>query len=479
MWKFWKIEPEHFKVLLEAGKFDDLIEEIYVQFWELPVQHQYELVKYSKKKAIFPSVGVLRKVFGASEEGVRGFFNGKYKEFCFPVVGSGHAEFVNAFLIEGSNEVLTNLKGIKKYLKPVKEFIGKGFWIFFDKEFSGSSFQLPTVLNLYVENMPSDVMFSGAVDKNGNIRTADKLEEKRKLAESRGLRFVEPYQFKNVQEIKEWFDANRYDVPLYITKTADGWEGEWKKYLSSLCVKEAEELVKKLEILSGVETKPLVVGQLVGKAWEEVAKTFWKRFKDTERRLHGKEKWHIAINGPSALAFALGVLFGSQKPFIFYHFQNNTYHPIPVDNVRELKERSKNLEKVSLKFEKGGKNLVVMLSFAHHDMESRVKEYVLQKIKSPSYLLIESERSGNITVEDMKELAKECANLIQNIKKEQSFEDFHFFFSTPVPIAFMVGLAFGHYEDGWIYNYNGSYEPVLSISFLRKLREGKYEEANL
>jgi hypothetical protein len=43
----------------------------------------------------------------------------------------------------------------------------------------------------------------------------------------------------------------------------------------------------------------------------------------------------------------------------------------------------------------------------------------------------------------------------------------------------MVGLAFGHYEEGWIYNYSGGYEPVLSISFLRKLREGRHEKAYL
>jgi hypothetical protein len=53
MWKFWEIEWAHFKTLLESGKLDDHIEELYSHFWELPPSHQYELVKYSKDKEIF------------------------------------------------------------------------------------------------------------------------------------------------------------------------------------------------------------------------------------------------------------------------------------------------------------------------------------------------------------------------------------------------------------------------------------------
>jgi hypothetical protein len=116
-----------------------------------------------------------------------------------------------------------------------------------------------------------------------------------------------------------------------------------------------------------------------------------------------------------------------------------------------------------------------MLSFAHHEMESDVKNYISQKVENPSYLLLRAKSSGNIVVEDMKEVATETASVIQNIRREHSFEDFHFFLSAPVPIAFMVGLSFGHYGEGYIYNYaGGTYEPVVPFSFLKALREGKY-----
>jgi hypothetical protein len=53
MWKFWEIERAHFKTLLESGKLDDHIEELYSHFWKLPPSNQYELVKYSKTKIFF------------------------------------------------------------------------------------------------------------------------------------------------------------------------------------------------------------------------------------------------------------------------------------------------------------------------------------------------------------------------------------------------------------------------------------------
>jgi len=474
MWKFWEIERAHFKTLLESGKLDDHIEELYSHFWELPPAHQYELVKYSKDKKICPSVQTFRKVFKVSEETAVEFFKEKHITFRFPVVlSNGEGELIEAVAVKNLKEVITNLKNIKRHLNPIKEFLKTGFAVFFDGEFAGASFQLPTVLNLYVENLPQDALFTGAIDKKGNIKSVEGIEEKKKLAKKFGLRLIEPYYLKTVDDLKAWFDAESYDVPLYITRTRDRWEGEFKSFLRATGI--SEEQLTKLEVLSGLETKPIITGQLTGDDWENVLKEFWKRFKETEEKLHNKERFHIAINGPAVLAFAIGVLFGSQRSFVFYHYQNNTYHPIMVENVRELKERKKSLEKIEQHFQKGGKSLVVMLSFAHHEMESDVKNYISQRVKNPSYLLLRAKSSGNIAVEDMKEVATETASVIQDIRREHSFEDFHFFLSTPVPIAFMVGLSFGHYGEGYIYNYaGGTYEPVVSFSFLKALREGKY-----
>jgi hypothetical protein len=136
--------------------------------------------------------------------------------------------------VKNLKEVITNLKNIKRHLNPIKEFLKPGFAVFFDKEFAGASFQLPTVLNLYVENLPQDALFTGAIDKKGNIKSVDGIEEKKKLAKELGLRLVEPYYLSTVDDLKAWFDAESYDVPLYITRTRDKWEGEFKSFLRAI-----------------------------------------------------------------------------------------------------------------------------------------------------------------------------------------------------------------------------------------------------
>lgn len=113
MWKFWEIEQEHFRTLLKSGKLDNHIEELYSQFWELPPSHQYELVKYSKDKEVFPSDQTFRKVFKVSEETAVKFFKEKHITFSFPVVlSNGEGELIKAVAVKNLKEVITNLKNM-------------------------------------------------------------------------------------------------------------------------------------------------------------------------------------------------------------------------------------------------------------------------------------------------------------------------------------------------------------------------------
>jgi hypothetical protein len=144
MWKFWEIEWAHFKTLLESGKLDDHIEELYSHFWELPPSHQYELVKYSKDKEVFPSVQTFRKVFRVSEETAVKFFKEKHITFRFPVVlSNGEGELIRAVAVKNLKEVITNLKNIKRHLNPIKEFLKTGFAVFFDRNLLGQAFNCP------------------------------------------------------------------------------------------------------------------------------------------------------------------------------------------------------------------------------------------------------------------------------------------------------------------------------------------------
>ena len=205
--------------------------------------------------------------------------------------------------------------------------------------------------------------------------------------------------------------------------------------------------------------------------WIEAVRQFYSTVKEIDGHIH------LALNGPSSLAFGCGVIFGSLKTFSFWHYQNGAYHPIPITNVRALKQRLKQYNYVEPFYEAGGKDLVVMLNYSHHEIKTAVKEYVMNKLRleNPSYLEISlKDTTGNIPIELMPAVANETSSLLQDAKKHQSFDRFHFFFSCPVPIAFMVGVAFGLYDELVVYNFSGTYEPVLKFEDLTKIKNGLY-----
>jgi len=205
--------------------------------------------------------------------------------------------------------------------------------------------------------------------------------------------------------------------------------------------------------------------------WIEAVRQFYSTVKEIDGHIH------LALNGPSSLAFGCGVIFGSLKTFSFWHYQNGAYHEIRIDNVRALKQRLKQYNYVEPFYEEGDKNLVVMLGLSYHEIRTAVKEYVMNKLKleNSSYLEISlKDTTGNIPIELMPAVATEISSLLQDVKKHQSFDKFHFFFSCPVPIAFMVGVAFGLYDELVVYNFSGAYEPVLKFEDLTKIKNGLY-----
>ena len=473
MFRFSAIEPRHFKGFLWSGKLDENLDEIFEQFWELSTFSQFELIKYVKEKGVNPSLGVLSSVFDIPREEAKKFLISPYREFYVPVVGE-EDKLVRGLAVEGLDGILTNLQHLESSMKVMKDFLGSGFALFFDEEFSGESYMLPAVVSLYVENLPKDAVFTGKIDKEGNIYEVNGIPKKRALAKKHNLRLIEPSYLDKVQTLKNWLDADRYDVPLYVTKSKDNYEGELKTFYSHLTFENSEKILEFLEVLNGILREKLVIptGQIPSEesAWESVVKEFYKRVKEIEKALGGREVLHIAINGASALGFSLGAVFGSQKPFVFYHFQDGSYTPIKVENVRSLKERLMEYKHIDYSLEGKGRDLVVVLAFAHHDPVASVKEFT--KDIDSTLLVIRHRSSGNVPVEEMFDVAKESASLIQDVRTDRDFENYHFFFSTPVSIAFMVGVAFGCYNRGYIYNYQGKdYVRVIGLESIRKIRE--------
>ncbi|GAB6065981.1 hypothetical protein JCM9492_10730 [Aquifex pyrophilus] len=480
MFRYYAIEDEHFKGLLWNGKLDEDLDEVMEQFQLLTPFKQYELVKYIKEKKVYPSLGKLTEAFRVSEEEGRAFLNNPFREVLIPTVNDGEGKLVRAITVEGLSKVITNAEHLKSSLNVIKDFLGFGFFAFFDEFFSGESYMLSLTLSLYVENLPQDLLFTGKIDREGRIYEANGIPKKRKLAQKYGYRLIPPSRLSNVRDIKAWLDAERYDVPLFITKTTQNYEGEFRSFLKSLLIENVDKVLENLELFNaiGEETVLMITGRLEPKesVWKEKVGDFYRRIKKIEEKLSGREVYHIGINGASAFAFACGTIYGSYKPFVFYHFQNGEYIPLKVDNVRSLKERLKEYESIKYTYEEGGEKLVVILSLSHHSAEADVKAYT--KALNPSYLIVRHKKSGNLAPEEMIKVSREIASLIQDIREKKSVREFHFFFSAPVAVCFMVGVAFGYYSPGYIYNYEKpyGYERVLKLEDIRNIREGNIFE---
>ncbi len=479
MWNFSKIEDKHFKEFLWSGKLDENLNDILLQFYELSPSKQFEFVYYVKKKEKYLNVEYIQKTFNLDYDDAKRFLINPYGVINIPTVDETGGRLIRSILIKDLKKVITNMEHLKDSMQTIKEFLGRGFCAIFEEKFVGESFMLPVALGLYVENLPKNLVFTGKVDKNGNIYDVNAIDKKTKLAEENNLKLVPPVYLNNLKEVKNWLDAQNYDVPFYITKTLDNYKGEFKSFLNSVQIEKVEDILRMLKIFNDIKEEDLVLitGRIKPEKeeWKKYAKEFFKRIKRIEEILEGRELMHFAINGSAAFSLACGMLFGSQKPFYFYHYQNGRYHTLKVENVRYLKERIRNYSCIDYIYEKNSDKLAIILAMASHEAEADAKAFTQET--GMSYLIVRHKKAGNIPVEEMIEVARETASLIQDIRRERSFKEFHFFLSCPVPIAFMLGVAFGYYSPGYIYNYEKpKYVNILSIESIREIREGENSE---
>ncbi len=387
-----------------------------------------------------------------------------------------------AFAIPETSKIITNLPHLRNQLSTLKKFLGRNFAVFFEDFFIGKSFMLPLAVALDIKKVSENLRFTGGLNIKGNILEVDYVREKLEYAKKQGFRLITPFQVKNFSTIKTYLEKEKWDIPFYLTNTK---KDEFLTFLSSY---EGEKVLAEFEVLKGIELFYelseedfyIVSGQLVSKEdWEKICEDFYKKIFKIKNCLPGVKTFHLGMRGAVSLGFALGILFSHFDPFVFYHYQTvggvAKYHPIFVEEPRFLKERVKTYKYIKPSFEKKGEDLVVILNFSHHEPTADVKKYVSSFLKEPSFLILETDFKGNLPIETFREVAKESASFIQDIREEHSFKSYHFFFSCPLAIAFMIGLAFGHYVDGFIYNYQRGenlYQPILDFKFLRNIREG-------
>jgi hypothetical protein len=481
---FEDFDENHILSFLEQGLLDEHIEELLMRWNLFSPKVQFALINYIRerlKDSFSPRLLVKHlkiKPIKDADQIVRG----KGKHFEIIVVDKDKADFAKGLVIPNTSKVITNLPELKNSLTIVKKLLNKNFAVFFDTYISGKSFMLPLAVALNIERIPEDLRFTGALNAKGDILEVEHLKEKIEFAKAQGLRLITPLQVKRFNTIKAYLEKDKWDIPFYITSA--GYE-EFSNFLKAFIGEktfEEFEVLKGLELFYGLQEDTFyqLTGQLkTEEDWKKVCQDFYTRYYKIVNTLPGNKIFHIGMRGAVALSFAFGVLYSHFYPFVFYHYQakegETKYHTIPIYEPRYLKKRKSQYNYINTHFEHNGEDLVILLNFGHHEAIADVKSYAFSHLNNPSFLVLEAKQKGNVPIESFSEVAKECASAIQDIRSQYSMKTYHFFFSCPIPIAFMVGLAFGHYVDGWIYNFQkdgSSYQPVLEFRFLRKIREG-------
>ncbi len=489
VFRFEAFEESHFREFLWQELFDDYIEDILKRFELFSPKIQFEIISYLRERMKDRlSARTLAKALNIKIQDAEKIIRGEgrvfevFLAFKLPSKSKAEADVCKALVIPDTSKVITNLPHLKRKLTVIKKFLNQSFAVFFSADFSGDSFMLPLAVALNIKRVPENLRFTGKLNSKGDILEVEFLQEKLNLAKRKGVKLITPIQVKNFSIIKHYLEKETWDVPFYITSSG---KEEFYGFLSSIPVNKEEggfPLLKGLEIFYEIKEEDfyLITGQLTGKeSWIRFCEDFYQKIFKLKHILPGVKKFHLGIRGAVSFSFALGVLFSHFDPFVFYHYQvlegKPRYLPIEVLTPRVLKERLSEYKIIKPVFEKAGDDLVVILNFSHHEPTADVKNFVKDTLKNPSFLIVETEKKGNLPVELFSDVARETAGFIQKIREEHSFRSYHFFFSCPVAIAFMVGLAFGHYVDGVIYNYekeSGLYKPVLDFKTLRKIREG-------
>ncbi len=475
MFKYENFEEKHFIEFLSQGLLEEDISHVLNRFSLYSPRIQFEIIKYLRERS--PELISLREfsnALGINQKLAREILQNPYYIGYIPLFKKDKAELGRFLLIKNTSKLYTNIPELKRYLFTIKRAVFQNFAVFFDKKFTGSSFMLPVAVALIVENLPKNLVFTGKIDQKGNIYEVNGIKEKLELCKNSGLKLILPLEFSLLSEIKNFFNRDIWHIPIYITSES---KEEFSTFISFCKVNRG--YIQRLKRIFEIPENFFVMGtkQLNEVSqWENTVLEFYKKWNFFRNFPYFKKKlFHIAIRGPSSLAMALGIIFGSQEPFIIYHYQRGEYFPIEVKDPREIKELTEDLNYTRYSFEKEGEELVIILQGAHHSALADVKKYISQRLDAPSFLQILPEKAGNIPIEHFKFIAKETASIIQKIRREHNFNCFHFFFVCPVAIAFMLGVAFGHYSQGFIYNYEkeeGSYKKIFSIKLLRNIREG-------
>ncbi len=408
-------------------------------------------VKYFAVKSAYKRLSesefkkLLKEAFGVEAES-------SPVEFQFPVVNGNSGEIAKGIAL------LVNEKQGGKVFQ-VEELTGKGVLVFFDREFSGDSFQAPLAYALLYGELPENLLLSGKL--YGENFSADHMKEKEEIARKQGKTLIGK---GNIRKLGDFLKGEKTEIPLFI---GTGEKESLKQPFELLC------RTVNFEPVEGYADKELLIFQLPpilpSENWLPLFEKFQKRVLEIKEKIPFPISLHIALKTPITFSFGAGIVIGTGKlPVALYHFENGKYHRVIdlTEDSRQIKRRRRELLYIEIVSEAGKETdtAVVALQVASHETRRKGEE-LAEKFNGDFFYIHAPELKGGVPLsENWTEIVAELYEAMNRVY-DRGYRKFHLIMSVPNPIAFALGMAVGNYWDIEVWSYFKElkdYRPVFN-----------------
>ncbi|WP_297455375.1 SAVED domain-containing protein [Persephonella sp.] len=516
----YKNKPERLKEILRSGAVEPKeVDELYQLLNDKTTSNEIKFLIWTqiKKREDLFDIEKLSKLLKTSELNTKKIFKSTPIEVKFPIALNNKGELATAYIIPlpkpidtltfSSNlEIRQALSTIKQLLKTKKHQI-QNFFVVFDRDFTGKSFMLAVTAGLLLpEENIKNFAFTGVVNEEGEIFEVSYIPQKEEIAKSHNLKLITPDSLDKIDELIYWLGDKPVDIPfVYLVKRPPQETTiALNKIEKKIKKKEKDFSINGLKNILGIERKDLAISyenslpaitpeQLSEEnEWIKQVLNFEEKLKNIYSKVDLKKRvLHIGLSVPISLAMGLGIKLGTKKPVLVYHYQSDEYIPVidlsTTAKLRKIKYIRKNIQKQMKNIEveipeniESWENVAVAIWLASHSPYGDVQNYLETTGRNWPLIKIESrEFQGDIPLpqdfEDIPEdywirYVSEIYSVLNVLKVKYQIQKYHFFLSVPVPIAFALGMAIGHFWDGYVYNFNfnasapeDKYYPVFDI----------------
>ncbi|MCX7813815.1 MAG: SAVED domain-containing protein, partial [Pseudothermotoga sp.] len=371
-----------------------------------------------------------------------------------------------------TSELFTNANSAKQHIDRLSKVVQQRFSVIFNTSVVDNSFMLPLYIALMLGEVKQGYIFTGGLDDSLNIEPCRKFHEKERACLKIGKKLLGYEQFSNAEEVLRFLTCQSYDVAFLIC-FSDKRDKDYLNYSYEKLAKKIDGAIKRELFEKISDTRLIYAAPSLKKGYfDQQIHALYKEI--TKIVSHGAIP-HISFIGPASLAMGIGMVLGAHDPVVLYHYQNNEYYRV-IDLRRDLRiikkpKRLTSLKKIIFEETGEGKDCAFVIQFASHTPVMDAEEFIKSKKLNTKIIKIFHKEIGGIAISDWTEEVIELMSVVQHARSKNYFERLHFFLSIPVPIAFALGMALGHFAKISIYQFtNNDQTPYFEAVRSEQLR---------